>query len=206
MRAKIESPRESESERGEELELSEVQGMRVMNPGIKMMSRWRFDMRTHLAVTSEKTQHEEDRMRDIHISKRGSEAASEEQSDEWRKTERLEHEAPNTLARSDPCVAPEYPVNGEMQSRPGSVFVQKSGRVDDDVRISALDAFYRKDGRRYIGEVLERNRGEDAGDLKRRELNELVENLTCLTVLEKKNLQIQSEDSGGGEEMENLEK
>ena len=25
------------------------------NPGTKMMSRWRFDMRTHLAVTSQKT-------------------------------------------------------------------------------------------------------------------------------------------------------
>ena len=40
--------------------------------------------------------------------------------------------------------------------------------------------FYEMDGRksRYIGEVLEWYRGEDAGDLKRSELNELVENLT----------------------------
>ena len=70
-------------------------------------------------------------------------------------------------------------------SRPGSVLVQKSGRVDDDVRVSALDAFYGNDGRRsrYIGEVLERYRGEDAGDLKR---IELVEMWTCLNVLEKK--------------------
>ena len=58
---------ESESERGKELELSEVQWMCLRNPGMKMMSRCRFDMRTHLAVTSEKTQHEEGRMRDIHI-------------------------------------------------------------------------------------------------------------------------------------------
>ena len=49
---RTESLGESESERGEELELSEVQGMCLRNPGIKMMSRWRFDMRTHLAVTS----------------------------------------------------------------------------------------------------------------------------------------------------------
>ena len=44
------------------------------------------------------------------------------------------------------------------------------------------------DGRksRYIGEVLEWYRGEDAGDLKRSELNELVENLTCLNALEGK--------------------
>ena len=30
------------------------------NPGIELMSRWRFDTRTHLAVTSEKTQNEEE--------------------------------------------------------------------------------------------------------------------------------------------------
>ena len=42
------------------------------------------------------------------------------------------------------------------------------------------------DGRksRYIGEVLVWYRGEDAGDLKRSELNDLVENLTCLNALE----------------------
>ena len=35
--------------------------------------------------------------------------------------------------------------------------MKKSGHVDDDVQISALDAFYEIDGRksRYIGEVLE---------------------------------------------------
>ena len=44
------------------------------------------------------------------------------------------------------------------------------------------------DGRksRYIREVLEWYRGEDARDLKRSELNELVENLTCLNALEGK--------------------
>ena len=114
-------------------------------------------------------QHEEKRMRGIRVNERGSGATSEEQLDEWRKTERLEHEVPNTSASSDPCVAQEHPVSCEIQSRPGSVLVQKSGRVDDDVRISELDAFYGKDGRRsrYIGEVLERYRGENAGDVKR---------------------------------------
>ena len=102
-------------------------------------------------------------MRGIRVDKRGSGATSEEQVDEWRKTERLEREAPNTSASSDPCVALEHPVSGEIQSRPGSALVQKSG--DDDVRISALDAFCEKDGRRSrcIGEVLEWYRGEDAG-------------------------------------------
>ena len=77
---------------------------------------------------------------------------------------------------------------GYAQSRPVSVLVQKSGRVDDDMRITALDPFYGKDGRRsrHIGEVLERYRGEDAGDLKR---IELVEKWTCLNALDGENLE-----------------
>ena len=73
-------------------------------------------------------------------------------------------------------------------SRPRSVLVQESGRVDDDVRISALDAFHEKDGRRsrYIRGGLEWYRGEDAGDLKGSELSELVENRTCLNVYTRK--------------------
>ena len=87
--------------------------------------------------------------------------------------------------RLNDCAALEYLVSGEIQSRLGSVLMQKSGRVDDDVRISALQAFHGMYGRksRYIGEVLEWCRGEDAGDLKR---IELVEKWTCLNVLEKK--------------------
>ena len=47
------------------------------------------------------------------------------------------------------------------------------------------------DGRksRYIGAVLDWYRGEDAGDLKRCEKNELVENLTCLNAFEGENLE-----------------
>ena len=61
------------------------------------------------------------------------------------------------------------------------MLMQMSCHVEDDVQISALDVFYERDGRenRCIGEVLEWYRGEDAGDLKRSELNELVENWTC---------------------------
>ena len=54
----------------------------------------------------------------------------------------VEQEAPSASASSDPPVALEYPASGETQDRPGSVLVQKSGHVDDDVQISALDAFY----------------------------------------------------------------
>ena len=80
-------------------------------------------------------QHEEDRMRDILFGKRGSEAASEEQPDRLRKTVRFEQEAPSASASSDPCVAQGYPVSCEIQNRLGSVLVQKSGHVDDDVQI-----------------------------------------------------------------------
>ena len=52
-------------------------------------------------------QHEEDRMRDIHVGKRGPEAAGEEQSDKLRKTVRFDQEAPSA-ARSDPTAALEY--------------------------------------------------------------------------------------------------
>ena len=62
-------------------------------------------------------------------------------------------------------------------------------------KISALGAFCENDGRksRYIGEVLEWCREEDAGDLKRSELSELVETLTRLSALEVKIWKIGSE-------------
>ena len=44
--------------------------------------------------------HEDNRMRDIHVGKRGSEAASEEQPYELRKTVRFEHEAPRASSSS----------------------------------------------------------------------------------------------------------
>ena len=132
-------------------------------------------------------QHDEKRMRDIRIAKRGSEAAGEEQPDKLRKTVRFKQEAPSAGSSSDRRVALEYPSSGETQDRPCSVLVQKSGHVDDDVQTSALDVLL-IDGRksRCIREVLEWYRREDAGDLNRSELNELVENMTCLNALEGK--------------------
>ena len=89
-----------------------------------------------------------------------------------RETARFEQEAPSAATSSDPTVALEYLASGETQDRPGTVLVQKSGHVDDDVQISALDPSFEMDGRksRYIGEVLEWYRGGDVGDLKRCEL------------------------------------
>ena len=97
-------------------------------------------------------QHEENRMIDIHVGKTGSEAASGEQPDKLRKTVRFEHEAPSA---SSCCggtagtmhMSLEYPASGETHGSTGSVLVQKSGHVDDDVQISALDSFYGMDGR-----------------------------------------------------------
>ena len=87
-------------------------------------------------------------MRDIHVGKRASEAAGKEEPDKLRKTVRFEQEAPSAAASSDPTVALEYLASGETQSRQGSVLVQKSGHVDDDVQIYALDAFHEMDGRK----------------------------------------------------------
>ena len=81
------------------------------------------------------TQLEEERMRDIHVGKGGSGAAGEEQLDKLRKTVQSETEAQSAVASCDPLFALEYPASGETQDRPGSVLVQKSGHVDDDVQI-----------------------------------------------------------------------
>ena len=64
-------------------------------------------------------QHDENRMRDIHIGKRESEAASEEQPDKLKKTVRFEQEAPSPASSSGPAVPLEYPASGETQDRAG---------------------------------------------------------------------------------------
>ena len=58
-------------------------------------------------------QHEEDRMRDIHVGKRGSEAAGEEYPDKLRKTVRFDQEASSASACSDPTVAQDFLASGE---------------------------------------------------------------------------------------------
>ena len=99
-------------------------------------------------------QHEENRVRDTHVGKRGPEAAGEEQPDKLGKTVRFEQEAPSAAASSDPTVALEYLASGETQDRLGSVLVQKSGHVDDDVQISALDGWTKESvHRRSVGVV-----------------------------------------------------
>ena len=72
-------------------------------------------------------QHEEDRMRDIHVGKRGSMAAAEEQLDKLRKTVRLAQSAPSAAASSDPPVALEYPASGETHDRLEQVLFAQRG-------------------------------------------------------------------------------
>ena len=87
-----------------------------------------FDMRTHLAVTSQRKENNERR--------HGSEVAGEEQPDKLRKTVRFEQEASSASASSDPTVTLESPASGETQSRPGSVFLRwmhSTGRMDEGV-------------------------------------------------------------------------
>ena len=76
-------------------------------------------------------QHEENRMRDVHIGKRGSETSNEEQPDKLRKTVRFEHEAPNTSSSSSTHVSLEYPASSDQQDRPEPVLVHNFcvGRV-----------------------------------------------------------------------------
>ena len=95
-----------------------------------------------VASGEDESQHDENRMRDIHIGKRGHETTNEEQPDTSRKTVRFEQEAPNTSSSSTVHVPQEYPASGEKQDRPEAVLGQNSGHVDDDIRISALDVFY----------------------------------------------------------------
>ena len=66
-------------------------------------------------------QHEEKRMRDIHIGKRGPEVAGEEQPDKLRKTLRFEQEASSSsaAASSEPTVTLDYLASGETQKSAG---------------------------------------------------------------------------------------
>ena len=132
-------------------------------------------------------QHEENRMRDIHVGKRGSEAAScEEQPDMLRETVRFEQEAPIASASSDPLVALEYPASGEAQDWLGSVLVQWSGHVDDDVQISRWVRSTRwMDERVVTSEKCWIAVEEKMLQISREvNYNGLVENLTCLNALE----------------------
>ena len=127
--ARIESLRQGESERRARIERGA--GDVPEEPGNRADEQVAVRHADASGGDIRENQHEEDRMRDINVGKRGSEAAGEAQPDKLRKTVRFEQEAPSAAASSDPTVALEYPASGETQSRPGSVLVQKSGHVDE---------------------------------------------------------------------------
>ena len=66
-----------------------------------------------VASGEDESQHDEDRMRDIHIGKSVSEAANEERPDKLRKNVRFEQEAPKASSSSTMHVSPGYPASGE---------------------------------------------------------------------------------------------
>ena len=78
-------------------------------------------------------QHEENRLRDIQIGK----TASERRQYDLSKRLLVHQHLPTHLLLWNI-------LRVVTQDRPGSVLVQKSGHVDDDVQISALDAFYER--------------------------------------------------------------
>ena len=122
-------------------------------------------------------QHEKKRTSDIHVGKRGSEAAGEE-PDKLRKTVRFEQEAPSAAASSDPTVALEYLASGETQDRLGSVLVQKSGHVDDKTNFCVgcvLRVGWTKESL-HLTSVGMVSRKRCRRSCERSELNELVEN------------------------------
>ena len=79
-----------------------------------------------------------------------------------------------------------YPASDERQHRPEPALVQNSGRVDDDKQFLRWMYSTRWMGRKnlYIKEVLDWFPEEDAGDLRRRELNKTNKNMTALNALE----------------------
>ena len=134
-------------------------------------------------------QHEEKIMRDIQVSKRGSEAAVEEQSDEWWKTVRFKQEAPSTSASSDPCVALKILRVVRHQVGRGRYLCRSQ------VILMTTYKFLRwmhSTGRMDEGLVTSEKcwRGIEEEIKKRSELNELVEPLTCLNALERKRWKI----------------
>ena len=152
MRTKTESLRQSESKRGKELDVERGAGNVPVEPWNRADGQVAFRHADASGGNIKEYQHEEDRMRDIHIGKKRPEAAGEEQPDKLRKTVRFEQEpsCSSTAASSDPAVALEYLASGETQDRPGSVLVQKSCHVDDDVQISALDHSMRRMEERVV--------------------------------------------------------
>ena len=123
-------------------------------------------------------------MRDIHIGKRGSDTANEEQLDKLRKTVRRDLPIRRCL----------WNILRVVRNKIGPLLCRVQV-MSMTTLISALDAFHEMDGpKSCIREVLDWYRGEDAGCLRRSALNVSVENMTCLNALEGESWKIWNEE------------
>ena len=111
MRTKTESLRHSESKREKSARVGRGTGDVPMEPGNRDDEEVAVRHADASGGDIRDNQHEGDRMRDIHVGKRGSEAASEDQPDKLRKIVRFEQEASSPSESSDPTVALEYPAS-----------------------------------------------------------------------------------------------
>ena len=143
---------------------------------------WRVDRRSHLARMRTNTKWT--KWDKSNTGKRGTETASEEQLDNLRRQydsskRRRTHQH---LLLLHLCL--ESLESGDSQVRLETVLLQWSGHVDDDIQSSALDVLSEIDRResRYIEEVLKWYRDEDIRDLKKSQVNELLESMTSLDV------------------------
>ena len=178
----------AETERVKERKRARVErgaGCVPMEPGSRADEQVAVRLADASGGDTRENQHDENRMRDIHVGKRGPVGAGEEQPDKLRKTVRFEQEAPSpsAAASSDPTVALEYPASGETQDRPGPYLSRRQ------VMLKTTYRFLRwMHSVRWMDEsvVTSEKCWNDAGDLKRSVLNELFENLTCLNALKGK--------------------
>ena len=76
-----------------------------------------------VAFGESETQHDEYRMINIHIGKRGAETANEELPEKLSKTAQSEHQPSSSTSASSTRVSLEYLVSGERQNRTGPVLV-----------------------------------------------------------------------------------
>ena len=138
-----------------------------------------------VASCEDERQHDENKTTDIHIGKRGSETAHEEQPDNLRKALRYEQEAPNTESSSTMHVSFVFLTSGENNTEQSHYLCRSQFMLTmtyEFLRWMHFSEIVERKSR-YIKEELA-SYPEDAGDLRGRELNELVGNMTPLNALE----------------------
>ena len=139
-------------------------------------------VRQAVASGEDEGQHDENRVRKIHIGKRG---ANEERPDKLRKTYDPSRMCP-VHRHPQPCPSLESLVSGERQNRPEPVLVQNSGHPDDDIQILWWIHFLTRwmDERVVTSKKSWIGIEKDAGDLRRKEKKEMVEKMSEMNAIE----------------------